>query len=420
MLKFRIYAALLFSLLGMIVGMVVLFRGGFQPVQTKVIEERMGVLLEMAEEAENAKIPMRRLRRIGRNLGVDFKMVRDPRKHPRFKGKTKDREGRTIYLLKGRGTPMGIELSIDRPKRWLVVHFPPHLEDSRNRIFWGILVLAFFGASGAFALGRWSLRPLETAAEAMDRIAKGDLSHRVADPIGPAGSSFNAMAERLEDVIGGQKDFMAAIGHELRTPIARLKLQLALMEDEGRAASLRGDIDELENLVESLLESSRLERGGIVLQKQTVRLKALFLELLASVDIGDREVVFEVSENCEFEVDRRWFRLVIRNLLSNITRYTSEEVCIWMGGFSDENGYRLWIADSGEGVEPDFMAQMFDPFVREEKSRNKVTGGLGLGLMLVRQVADLHGGYVKAQKNARVPSGLEIVLIIPKKEEDTA
>ena len=373
----------------------------------------------MAEEVESAKFPMKRLRRIGRNLGVDMKVVRDPRQHPRFQGKEMSREGRTMYLLKGRGTPMSVELSIDRPKRWLIVHFPPHLDESRQRLFWGILVLTIFGVVGAFALGRWSLRPLETAAEAMDRIAKGDLGHRVTDPIGPAGESFNAMAERLEQVIGGQKDFMAAMGHELRTPIARLKLQLELLKNEERVESLRGDVEELEDLVESLLETSRLERGGIVLNRESVGIKELFLELLAEIDIGDREVIFEVSADCMMFIDRRWFRLVVRNLLSNITRYTPEDIRIWMGASQNDIDAKLWIADSGEGVEPQFLTQMFDPFVRAEKSRNKVTGGLGLGLMLVRQVADLHGGHVKARQNHRSETGLEIVLVIPNwKESD--
>ena len=417
MLKVRIYMALILSLLGMIVGMVVLFRGGFQPVKAKLIEERMGVILEMAEEVETAAHPMKRLRRIGRNLGVKMKMVRDPRKHRRFIPKEMSREGRTIYLLKGKGTPMGIELSIDRPKRWLIVHFPAHLEDSRQRVFFGLLLLTIFGVVGAFALGRWSLKPLETAAEAMDRIAKGDLGHRVSDPIGPAGVSFNAMAERLERTIGGQKDFMAAMGHELRTPIARLKLQLELMENEKRADSLRGDVEELEDLVESLLETSRLERGGIVLHLEAVQIRTLFLELLAEIDIGDREVIFEVQEDLQMHIDRRWFRLVVRNLLSNITRYTPEDVSIWMGAHREGTETMLWVADSGEGVEESFLTQMFDPFVRAEKSRNKITGGLGLGLMLVRQVAELHNGYVQAKSNPRTETGLEIVIYIPQKQQ---
>ena len=415
MLKVRIYAALFLSLLGMILGVVVLFRGGVMThYRERLVDERMGMLLEIAEKVEEAPIPQKRLKRIARNLGIEYKLVEDPREHPRFIPKEVIREERVVYLLAGKGTPMAIELSLSVPKRWLIIHFPPQLEDSRERIFIGIILLAIFGAIGAWGLGRWSLRPLETAAKAMDRIAKGELSHRVTEPIGPAGDSFNEMATRLEDLIAGQRDFMAAIGHELRTPIARMKLQLAMMENEARAASLQGDVDDLEALVESLLESARLNHGGIVLNLEHIPMKDLFLSMLADVDVGEREVVLEVDEHTSFFIDPKWFRLLLRNLLSNIVRYTTDDVCIWMGAKEDVDVYVLWVADSGEGVEPSLLPQLFDPFVRAEKSRNKVTGGLGLGLMLVRQVVQVHGGHAEALRNIRRESGLEIQVRIPK------
>jgi len=414
MLKLRIYLALFLSLLGMILGVVVLFRGGVMThYRDKLIDERVGVLLEIAEEVEEAPRPKRRLIRIGRNLDIDYKLVRNPKKHPKFTPKEIEREGRTIYLLPGKGTPMSIELNLDRPKRWLIIHFPPQLEDSKRRVFTGIVVLAIFGAVGAWGLGRWSIRPLETAAAAMERVAKGDLSHRVSDPIGPAGAAFNDMAERLEQVIEGQRDFMAAIGHELRTPISRMKLQLAMMEGDGRSQSLQGDVQELEDLVETLLESARLNRGGIVLNREDVSMRELFLFVLAQIDVGEREVSLQVEEDCSFHVDRRWFRLVVRNLLSNIVRYTEPNVQIRMGAIQRDGEYVMWVADSGEGVDPTLRASLFDPFVRAEKSRNKVTGGLGLGLMIVRQVAQVHGGHVQAKNSSMSPTGLEIVLHVP-------
>ena len=414
MLKVRIYLALFLSFLGMILGVLVIFRGSSNHYRQKLIDERVGVLLEIAQEVEEAEYPKRRLKRIIRNLDIDYKLTRNPKTYTKFTPKKVVREGRTIVLLPGRGTPMSIELSLERRRRWLVIYFPSQLEDSRRRIVVGFTVLVIFGGLGAWGLGRWSIRPLETAATAMHRIAKGDLSHRVVDPIGPAGTAFNEMAERLEYVIEGQRDFMAAIGHELRTPISRMKLQLAMMEGEERASSLTVDVEELEDLVESLLESARLHRGGIVLSREATSMKQLFLSMLATIDIGEREVSLLVEENCIFIVDRRWFRLVIRNLLSNIVRYTKEDVHVWMGAKQEENTYVLWVADSGEGVDASIRSSLFDPFVRVEKSRNKVTGGLGLGLMIVRQVAEVHGGHVQAKESSMSASGLEIVVQMPK------
>ena len=414
MLKLRLYLALLLSLLGMIVGVFLLLRGGiFLPFKKQLIEERSGVVLELAMEIEESKQPKRRLRRISKNMGIFSKLVRNPQENKRFRPlSVLEREERSVFLLKGKGTPMAIELQLDRPRRWLIVSFPVDLEKPRERVFIGLIVLTIFGVIGAWGVSRWSLKPLETASEAMNRIAQGDLNHRVSDSIGPAKESFNKMAERLEQVIKGQRDFMAAIGHELRTPIARLKIQIAMLEEEKRAASLEADVEELEELVESLLASARLERGAVSLHRVEVDVYDLFLDELARVDIGEREVTLEVEKGTIFHVDRGLFARVIRNLLSNIVRYTKEDVQIWLGAKREEERGILWVADSGEGVDPSLIHSLFDPFVRAEKSRNKVTGGLGLGLMLVRQVAQLHGGHVQAESNARCGHGLEITITI--------
>ena len=96
-------------------------------------------------------------------------------------------------------------------------------------------------------------------------------------------------------------------------------------------------------------------------------MRALFLSMLAKVDVGDREVSLQVEEDCIFHVDRRWFTVVLRNLLSNIVRYTDSDVQIWMGATQRDGEYVMWVADSGEGVEPTLRSSLFDPFVRAEK-----------------------------------------------------
>ena len=255
----------------------------------------------------------------------------------------------------------------------------------------------------------------------MNRIAEGDLKHRVDDPIGPAGTAFNQMAERLELVIEGQRDFMAAVGHELRTPIARLKLQTELIEgmDSNRLDSLQDDILELEDLVEALLESARLEHGAVALQRTEQNIYQLFMDVLSKIDIEDRQIVLEVDQELVFSVDRRLMTRVVLNLLSNIVRYTPDNCCVWMGASIDKDWFSLWVSDDGDGIEESVRASIFDPFVRVEKSRSKKTGGLGLGLMLVRQVAQIHEGLVFAKQTERIregeqaKNGLEIEVRLP-------
>ncbi|MEC7985623.1 MAG: ATP-binding protein [Myxococcota bacterium] len=422
MLKVRIYLALLVALLGMVLGALVIVRGGvLGPFSKKLIDARMGVVVAMADEIESARAPMKKLRRISRHLNVEAKFTKEIPFKEEFPPKKVAYQERELFLLKGKRTPMAIALDIDRKRKWMVVWFPVDIEEPRRRIGVGLLVLALFGAMGAWGLGRWSLQPLERATSAMNRIAEGDLKHRVSNPIGPAGEAFNQMAERLEEVIEGQRDFMAAVGHELRTPIARLKLQAELLEglEKNRIESLQADILELEDLVEALLESARLERGAVALQRTEQNLYDMFMEALSKIDVEERSVCLEVDPELSFSIDRRLMMRLLLNLLSNIVRYTPVDCVIWMGARFEREALILWVADNGDGIEDSLRTAIFDPFVREEKSRSKKTGGLGLGLMLVRQVAQVHGGGVVAKKTDRMHGGmsfnqgLEIEVLLP-------
>jgi signal transduction histidine kinase len=130
---------------------------------------------------------------------------------------------------------------------------------------------------------------------------------------------------------------------------------------------------------------------------------------LSKVDIGEREVDLRIEDGHRIHGDRVFLHRIIVNLLSNISRYTPDD-CKIQFGFSSEEGWDVfWISDSGDGVSDELLPQMFDPFVRGEESRSKVTGGIGLGLMLVRQVAEAHGGSVKAENR----DGLRITLRLP-------
>jgi signal transduction histidine kinase len=113
-------------------------------------------------------------------------------------------------------------------------------------------------------------------------------------------------------------------------------------------------------------------------------------------------------------VDPRRLKRVAVNLLTNVARYTPPEARVWLrAGADGEAGLWISVADDGPGVPADALPRLFDPFFRAEGSRSKATGGLGLGLMLVRQIADAHGGRVEAQP--RAGGGLEVRLWLPRR-----
>lgn len=423
MLRYRVFLAVFFALLLTVVGFWTMTGGRvLRPLKSKLIDQRVGVVVNMADQLEEAKNPMKKLDQLENKLNVQATLARKLPAQDDKPIRVVSHGDREISLLQEKQTPMAVQIKIKGPKKrkkepievWLLVKFPLDLERPQRTLGYGVLGISILSIVFALLLTRWSIKPLDRTAEAMKMIAGGDLDHRVDDSLGPASEAFNQMAERLQGIIEGQKKLMAAISHELRTPLARLRLQMELLSDEAvsssRVGSINEDIQELEDLVEALLASARLERGVFALKKEKCILFDICMEGLSKVDIGDREVSLELQKDHHVFVDKLLMFRVVHNLLSNIVRYTPPTSQIIFGSAVGDRYDHFWVADNGPGVAEDLLPSLFDPFVRAESSRNKVTGGLGLGLMLVRQVAEAHGGYVHAKNH----NGLEIHFYVQK------
>jgi len=217
---------------------------------------------------------------------------------------------------------------------------------------------------------------------------------------------------------------MAAVSHELRTPLARMRLNIELLRDQAdastdpRLASLGGDIAEIDGLVEELLESARLERGVMALRLTSVRLDELFGEALGTIDLEERHIHLTVAPDLELVADERRLLRAINNLLSNIARYTPADTEVFLSAKrASEDTIALEVADNGPGVSSEALQRLFDPFYRAEGSRSRSTGGLGLGLMLVRQIIEAHGGAITASPrdaSADAHRGLRFEIMLPR------
>jgi two-component system sensor histidine kinase RstB len=256
-------------------------------------------------------------------------------------------------------------------------------------------------------------RPLTTAREGMERIAAGDLDHRLdeagPDEIARVARAFNGMADRISASIRTERELMAGMSHELRTPLSRLRLEVELLRDAGlpekRLAQIEGDLTEIDGLVGQLLQLSRLQLGQRVLQTADVDWKDLVAKALSGVDVGDRTVEVR-GPGGTFRGDPDLLVRVAGNLLQNCARYAPARTRITVSC----QGGTLVVEDEGPGVPDDQIPFLFDPFWRADGSRARATGGLGLGLMLVRQIAVLHGGTAAAQN--RIGGGLRVEIAI--------
>jgi len=247
----------------------------------------------------------------------------------------------------------------------------------------------------AFGQGDFSVRALPRKHSALFRLA----------------GTFNAMAGRIEGLISSHKELTNAVSHELRTPIARLRFGIEMLEtstetkDRSRyMASMKHDIDELDQLVAESLSYARFDRDKPVLTFKQLEIYPWLDEVIRQEKIGvdDLAIEFEITgQELKYACfDPRLMARALGNLLQNAKRYAHSEIKIT---FSKDSGYyRLKVDDDGSGIPKGERARIFDAFKRLDASRDRGTGGYGLGLSIVQRITYWHGGDVSV---ADSPSG---------------
>ncbi|VWC02035.1 ATP-binding protein [Burkholderia metallica] len=267
------------------------------------------------------------------------------------------------------------------------------------------------------------LRRLQEAARA---FGAGTLSTRVKlsgkSNIYELSQQFNDMAARIEASIKQQREMMHGISHELKTPLARLEFGLALLaepDETGRMRerrdALRRDVRELDELVTELLTIGRLEQGASELAPMDVDVDALIDSVAGNVtnDIVDRGITLDVSAHgapSTHVCDPKLVARALLNLIRNGARYASRKVLL--AAASDPSGALvLSVDDDGPGIPAAERARVFEPFQRLDSSRDRQTGGFGLGLAIVRRVALVHGGDVRLEDSPL--GGARFVITLP-------
>lgn len=311
----------------------------------------------------------------------------------------------------GRGGPAW---AIHMPDgRWIVAKLPARQRRPVGGIIAFLGTIALVIAICAYPLVRRLTRRLERLQESVELLGAGDLSSRVVvegkDEVARLAGSFNNAAARIEHLVSAHKMLLANTSHELRTPLARIRLGIELMRngaDPSRKAALERDIAELDDLIEQILLSSRLDATEGIESPESIDLLALAAEEAARYErCSVTGVPVLVTGN------RKLLRQMVRNLLDNAERHGAPPIEISVLAEGDSAVMR--VSDRGPGVEARDREAIFTPFFRAEGSDGR---GAGLGLALVRQIARQHGGEAIWSPGNGEAKGFRISIPLPRPE----
>lgn len=352
-----------------------------------------------ADMLDNANVPVH-----------DIRAVEQPRRRAFYR----QREGRGDRVRGMMGRRDLLYLSVEySPGRWITAQTRMPREGPRF-LGWLIgqtLILYVIILAPLLIVARRIARPLHDLTRSAEQFANTG----AADPVEERGpgdvrrltTAFNAMRARLLAMLNEKDRMLGAIGHDLRTPLASLRVRAESVEDEVERGRISETILEMNRMLDDILSLARAGRSMEPAQK--VDLAALADAVVEDfIELG-QEVEFAESPRIVTSVKPQMLKRALRNLIENAIKYGDRA---YVALVRDEGGgLRVDVVDSGPGMPEDRMAEMMEPFTRMEESRSRDTGGAGLGLALVRAIMSEHGGELRLANRAE--GGLRASLVLP-------
>jgi two-component system, OmpR family, sensor histidine kinase CpxA len=306
---------------------------------------------------------------------------------------------------------------------------PPLAERVPGDILWTLKLGTIFSAIICFLIAHYLTKPIERLRDATNQLARGNLDIRAGDNLGNRRDEiadlvrdFDSMAGELRKQIKSERSLLSGVSHELRSPIARMRLALTLArraddsEREEMLDRIEQDTIQLDSMLEQILTVARMESGQIKPKFENLSLSELLDDVLhdAKFEAAGRNVAinYEGVENVQVNGDPGMLRSAIENVVRNAIFYSGQggKVEVKLGTMA--TGAFIAVRDNGPGVPEDRLKLIFEPFYRVDDSRGSTTGGMGLGLALADNAMRAHEGGIMARNLD--PHGLEVTLMMPR------
>lgn len=296
--------------------------------------------------------------------------------------------------------------------RWLLAVKP--LPDPPRNWAKSTLISLLFAVMLAVLLvwitSHWITRPLARLAQAAEALGRGERTYAL-EETGPADiqqttHAFNQMRERLERFVSDRTRMLAAISHDLRTPLTALRLRAEFIEDEENRDKILATLDEVQAMTEATLAFAKSEHNNE--DTRALDLSALIDALCEDYRALGHDIEFSPPGRKVCRCRPLAIKRALRNLMDNALAY---------GGHTElqlndaAGALKITVSDSGPGIADADLARVFDPFVRLEQSRSRDTGGMGLGLSIARTIVHAHGGELTLKN--RTLGGLEARITLP-------
>lgn len=334
---------------------------------------------------------------------------------------SRDREPNPLLLtpqfFDGDGNVYTILMTSTAP--WEVLRAP----DVRAVLFAFALVIS---GLVCWWLAYYVSKPVERLQASVRSLAAGNLDSRVGkefsrrrDELGVLARDFDAMADHVRTLIASKEALLRALSHELRSPLARMRVALSLAR---RGSDVMRQFDRMELEAERLdviigqmLQLSHLREMKPNLVRRPIDLTALLTEVVEDArleaDAANRDVAWTPASGVQVDGDYDLMRSAIENVLRNAVRFTADGTAVEVTTRRDDGRVRILIEDRGPGVPPGELQKIFEPFHRVAESRDRDSGGTGLGLAITARIVQLHGGAVRARN--RDGGGLSVEIELP-------